>query len=52
MADLIIQEDGTIIAPLDKDWRIVTPEAAVLLKVIHPNGDVRFYYPQHPKESA
>lgn len=43
---LDIRADGTIIAPLDKDWKIVSLKQAVLLKVTRPDGRVIFYRPK------
>lgn len=48
--DLIHQEDGTIVAPLDKAFKLTTLEQAVLVKVIHPDGRIEFLRPK--KESA
>lgn len=51
MSDLIqVADDGTITVGLDKHWKPVPIEQAVLVKRIEPSGRVQFLQPS--KEPA
>lgn len=45
MANLTVDSSGRIMVGLDRDWNPVPIERAVLVKLIEPDGTVRFLKP-------
>ena len=49
---MIVQEDGTIVVGLDAEWNPVPVGEAVRVKMIEPDGTVRFLYPKKTEPVA